>query len=81
MGGSDARVVFARFTQAEGAIHGEPHIAGIGVFLPIVLPPADRAQSQRAGVFERSESTTRAAKTSLHGFPHDEPPQLSFILK
>jgi hypothetical protein len=35
--------VLAGFIEAEGAVHGQADIAGVGVFLAIVFPPADRA--------------------------------------
>jgi len=37
------RIVLAGFLQAEGAVHGQPHIRGVRVLLTIVFPPANRA--------------------------------------
>ncbi len=48
MGRAIQRVVLAGFIQAEGAVHGQPHLGGVAVLLAIVFPPADRAQSQGA---------------------------------
>jgi hypothetical protein len=58
--------VLAGIIEAEGAVHGQADIAGIGVFLAIVFPPADRAQTHGVWRFERLVPAARAAKTSLH---------------
>jgi hypothetical protein len=43
MGGAAAGVIKAAFAQAKGSVDGVAHIAGVSVFLPVVLPPADGA--------------------------------------
>ena len=43
VGGAAVGKMLAGFIQAEGAVDSEADIAGIGVFLAIVFPPADRA--------------------------------------
>jgi len=58
--------VGARFVQAEGAIHGEANIRCIFILLAIVFPPADRAQRERAGGFQRLVTAARTTKTNLH---------------
>ena len=56
--------------QAEGAVHRQADIAGVGVFLAIVFPPADRAQPHGVRRFERLVTAARAAKLSLHQSVH-----------
>ena len=69
MGRATLRVVLAGFVQAQGAVHGQAHFAGVSVLLAIVLPPADRAQRQCAGRLQRLVSAARAAITSFHNSP------------
>src|ERR1700723_505996 len=52
--------------QAELAVDREPYLGGIVVFLPVIFPPAHRAQRHRAGRFECFISTARATKASLY---------------
>jgi len=61
----------ASLGQAESAVHREPDIRGVFVFLPVILPPANRAKAQRLGRIQRLTSTAGTAKTSLHANPHD----------
>lgn len=42
------RVVHPGIREAQVAIHGAPDIVGVEILLPIVLPPADRAQGHCA---------------------------------
>ena len=69
MGRAAFRVVRPGFTQAEIAVHGQAYFAGCVVFLAVVLPPADRAQSHRAGGLQRPVPTARTAKTTLQSSP------------
>jgi len=62
-------VVLTGLAEAELTVHGEADLGGIVVLLAIVLPPADRAQGQRAGGFQRLISAAWTAKTSRHSFP------------
>ena len=50
--------------QAESAVHRKPDIRGVFVLLPVVFPPANRAQRQRLGRLQRLISTAWAAKTT-----------------
>ena len=72
MGGAALHIIPARFVQAQVTVHGQPHLGRIGIFLAIVLPPADWAKAHCVGNFKRLISTAGAAKTScdhtLHAF-------------
>jgi len=68
MGSAACGVVVAGFVQAQGSIHGEANVGGILIFLPVILPPAHRAQGQRRWRLQRPESAARATKTSLHHY-------------
>jgi hypothetical protein len=59
-------VVPAGFVEAESAVHGEPDIGGVYVFLAVVFPPADGAERQRASRLQCLAPAAWAAKTSLH---------------
>jgi len=61
----------AGFGQAEGAVYRQPDFRRIFVLLPVVLPPANRAQGQRFRRLQRLISTAWAAITGLHANPHD----------
>ena len=63
-------IVLAGLFQAEGAVHGQPHIRGVRVLLPIVLPPANGAQSQCIRRLQRLMAAAGAAKTSLNQRRH-----------
>jgi hypothetical protein len=65
-------IMFASFTEAEGAIDRQADIPGIGIFLAVVFPPADRAEPQGIRRFKRLEPATRAAKLSRHQRLHVE---------
>jgi len=69
MGRATLSVVLASFAQAEIAVHGQAYLASGVVLLAIVLPPADRAQPQRAGGLQRLAAAAWAAKTSLQYIP------------
>jgi len=43
VGSSAPGKVQPRLHQAERAVHGQAHLAGILVLLAVILPPADRA--------------------------------------
>jgi hypothetical protein len=47
------------------AVDGEAHFRGVGVFLAVVLPPANRAQPQGAG---RIQCLVAAARASIAHF-------------
>lgn len=59
------QIVIPGFLEAEGAVDGQADIQGIFIFLAIVFPPANRAQSERVRRFQGLVSAARAAKTSL----------------
>lgn len=69
MGGTAPSVEGTRLIQAEVAIDSQPDIGGVGILLPVVLPPADRTERQCAGRLQRLQATARAAKASLQDFP------------
>ena len=69
MGRAAMSVVIAGFVEAELAVHRHTHFAGVIVLLAVVLPPADRAQRQRAGRLQRLISAARAAKSIFHNIP------------
>jgi hypothetical protein len=64
-------VVFARFLQTQLAVHSQPHVTGIAVFLAVVLPPAHRAKSQHTRCLKRSASAAWAAILCHNNF-HDQ---------
>lgn len=59
---TNIKVVAAGLRQAELAVHRETYFRRIGVFLAVVLPPADRAQFQGIGRFKRLASATGTAE-------------------
>ena len=63
-------IMFTGFVEAEGAVHGQADFAGIFVFLAVVFPPADGAETQGIWRFQRLRSAARAAKLSLHQSLH-----------
>ena len=67
MGGAALRIMFSRLDQAELAVDGQAHVAGVGVLLAVVFPPANRAQSHRLWGFKSLESAAWAAKSSCDG--------------
>lgn len=56
-----------RIAQAQVAVHGMTHIGGVGVFLTVVFPPADRAESQGGRGFQGLEAAAGAAVKGLYG--------------
>lgn len=64
MRGAKLNKVRASLSQAELAVDGKTHIGGVIVFLPIVFPPADRAQLQCIGGFQRPISAARTTIAS-----------------
>lgn len=65
MGGAALGVVHSCLREAEIAVYGVADVGGIGVILAIVLPPTDRAQTERAGRVQSPEAAARALITSL----------------
>lgn len=63
-------VIRARLVQAQLAVHCQSNFRRILIFLPIIFPPADRAQLQGARRFERLISATRAAITDFDRSAH-----------
>jgi hypothetical protein len=59
--------VYPGLAQAELPVYRKPNIFSIFVVLPVILPPANRAKSKRAGHLERPVSTTGTAKAILSG--------------
>jgi hypothetical protein len=70
MGRAALGIVGAGLGQAEGSIHRQPDFRGVAVLLAIILPPADGAQDQRLGRFQRLVSATWATKTGHHSYPY-----------
>lgn len=64
--GAAGDVVQARFGEAEFAVDGEAHVGGVCIFLPVVFPPADRAEGHGIGGFEGAVATAGAAIRVLH---------------
>jgi hypothetical protein len=60
--GAALGIVHSGFIEAQFAVYGVSDIGGVGVFLSIVLPPADRAQGECAGCIESSIAAARAPK-------------------
>jgi hypothetical protein len=60
------RIVVPGFLQTEGAVDGQAYIRGVFIFLAIVFPPANGAQSERVGHFERLITAARATKSGLN---------------
>ena len=56
----------ARFAQAEGAINRESHVGGIFILLPVVFPPANRAQLHHRRRGQRPISATWTAILNPH---------------
>ena len=70
VGSAALGIVLAGFIEAEGAVHGQADFVGIGVFLAVVFPPANRAQAEGVWRLQRLVPATRAAKLSLHQSLH-----------
>ncbi len=70
MGGSALSVVGTGFAKAECAVDGEADISGVFILLAIVLPPADRAQTQCARSLQRPIAAARTAITNFHRSLH-----------
>ena len=64
MSGAALGVVHAGLGEAEFAVYGVSNFEGIGIFLAVILPPADRAQGQDIWRFECPVAATRASKTN-----------------
>ena len=58
-------IVLAGLVQAQLAVDREADFGGIGVLLAVVFPPADGAQTESAGSFQRPAPAAWAAKTYL----------------
>jgi hypothetical protein len=61
MGCADLLVVLAGLGQAQRAIRRVADNVGIGVVLPVVVPPADSTEAQAVGSPEGLVSTAHAA--------------------
>lgn len=70
MGGTASGIEVACFGETQCAVHGVPHIGGVGIFLAIVFPPANGAQGHGFGHVECFEAAARAAITNFNGL-HD----------
>lgn len=62
------RVMTAGLRQAELPIHRKANLGCIDVFLTVVFPPADRAESHRTGCVKGLMSATRAAESDFDCF-------------
>ena len=63
------RKVLAGLVETQLPVHSQAHFGGVIVLLAIVLPPADWAQRQGAGLLQRLVAAAWAAKTIFHGVP------------
>jgi hypothetical protein len=75
MGRSALRVMGPGFVKTQLAVHGQAHLRGVRVFLAIVFPPANRAQSHCIRRFQRFVSAARTAEPScdsLHVWMDDK---------
>jgi hypothetical protein len=70
--GATLGVIQASVVEAEGAIYRVMHIFGIRVFLPIIFPPADGAESHGVRSFQCSMAATWAAEKRICD-PHSLP--------
>lgn len=64
------KVVAAGLRQAELAVHRETYFRRIGVFLAVVFPPTDRAQTKSVGRFKGLVTATGTAESGyglIHG--------------
>ena len=61
-------VKLACFLQAELTVDRQPDLAGVIVFLAVILPPADGAKPERAWRFEGFISTAGATIAGRDGF-------------
>ena len=64
MGRAALGVVQSGIGEAQIAVYGIAHFAGVGVVLAVVLPPANGAQGESAGCIQCPEAATRAAKAN-----------------
>lgn len=64
VGGAALGVVHSGLGEAEFAVYGVSDFRSIGVFLAVVLPPADRTQGQDLGSLQCPVSAARASKTN-----------------
>jgi hypothetical protein len=71
MGSAALNVVPAGFVERELAVDGEAHFRGVGVFLAVVLPPANRAQPQGAGRIQCFVAAARAAIAHFDSSTHN----------
>jgi len=62
-------IVLAGLAETEIAVDCVAHIAGVGVFLAVVFPPANRAERHRGGRLKCPEAAAWAAEESRFG-PH-----------
>jgi hypothetical protein len=62
MGRATLRVMDPGLVEAKVSVYRKPDLGGVLVLLPIVFPPADRAQGQRAGCNQSLASAARTAK-------------------
>jgi len=64
MSRSHPAIVRPGLVQAQFPVHRQPHLTRVAIILPIVLPPAHRAQSQRTGRLQCFVTATRTTKTN-----------------
>jgi hypothetical protein len=69
MGCAALGIVPAGFIEAELPVYGQARFLGVGVFLAVVLPPADRAQNQGVGRIQCLIAAARAPVAGVQGFP------------
>jgi hypothetical protein len=58
----------AGLIEAEGAVHGQPDLPGVGVLLAVVLPPADGAELKALRSGQGAVAAARAAIEVLHAW-------------
>jgi hypothetical protein len=61
MRGPKLGVIGARLVQAKLAVHRQPDLGSVRIFLPVIFPPANRAKPQSAGRIKRFVPATRTA--------------------
>ena len=68
VGRATAEIGVAGLAEAEAAVHGEPHLGSVRILLAVILPPADGAQTEGSGSFQRLTSAAGAAKACCDRF-------------
>ena len=67
VGGATFGKMFASLDKAEVSVGGASNLPGVGVFLTVVFPPADRAKAHGGGRCKRLVAAAGTAKLWTHG--------------